>query len=382
MTHPSRLRGVPWRPRLGPLLAAAALVGIAAALLDARLRAMPARGLPLAAVLAHERDDHGFVVHETANFAAGSPAVVLVGSSALREGVEAAPVMRRRLEQALGRPVAYANLSTFDQTLAESFLLVSNLRLGPGSLLVLEVKPRRFSADADELAAAYNHPRLATLDEHELLRLLLGLGLPVSAAPTVWRDRTALRHYVEGRIAPHVREAVHGLVTLRCGWSCMAALGRGPWWRTQARYLAFAYPDRSLDGATLARMAEEIRGERLPAFRRNAPLSAALARAIIDRTVADGAAVILLELPHHRLSREAYAPVGAAYAALVRDLASRGAVYVDWSDDPGFGDADFFDLDHLRPAGRRRLTERLIGLIRRADAFASAAGGDEAAARR
>jgi hypothetical protein len=361
--------GIRLRPRLAPLAAAAVIVAAGLLALDLWLADAPAHGLPLESVLAHERDDHGYVVHTVSNFRPGnSAAIVLVGTSSLREALAAPRIMADSLEKALGQPVAYANLSTFDQSLAESFLLISNLALPPGSTLVLEVKPRRFTPEETELEAAYNSPRLAGLDEAALHTLLARLHLSLTPAPRVWRSRSALSHYVQGRLSAPVRQSIQQLTTLRCGWSCIQSVFGESWWRSPRRYLPFAYPDTSLDLAELERRSSRIVGERVPRFARNEQASAAIAAAIVDWAATHRVKLVLLELPTHRLSREAYAPVRSAYAGIIQRLVAGGVSYVDWSTHPSFGDADFFDLDHLRPAGRRKLTAMFLELMQRMDA--------------
>jgi hypothetical protein len=148
------------------------------------------------------------------------------------------------------------------------------------------------------------------------------------------------------------------------------------WFRVPRRYLAYAYPDLSLPDEPLRGLRQEIVSVRVPEFLQNHRLDAAAIGAIIDRARSNGATVLLVDPPRHPYSLSAYAPVDAIYRKEIAALVERGAKYVDLSQAPQIGPADFYDLDHLRPSGRSTFSRLLI------EAFDGWLNGAEADLRR
>ena len=132
-------------PRLAPLIAAAFTVLAAFGFLEIWLGPERLAGVPLTTVLAHERDDHGYIAHQVANASPAKRRAVLVGGSSLREGLLAPKVLSRKLSAAADMNITAYNLSSFDQTMTESLGIVSNLRLGPSDVVFLGLGPRRFT---------------------------------------------------------------------------------------------------------------------------------------------------------------------------------------------------------------------------------------------
>ena len=360
---PSLAVGPIWfRPRLSAILAAAVLLLVILAIGEAWLRNGPLAGTTLGFALANERDDHGYVSHALQNFGApGRPDIIVIGTSAIREGLLGAPIMERRLKDKFGTAVRFHNLSTFDQTPTEALAIVAAAPLTRATLVVIEIKPRRLAHTGAELFAAYETPRIPALPDNAVRKFLaseklIGWFRP----PLLWRDRVWFHHVLEGRIDPPVRDKLRDLAALRCGYSCLSQLATRAWFRVPHRYLAYAYPDLSLPDEQLHDLCREIVSVRVPEFLQNHGLDAAAMGAIIDRARTSGATVLLVDPPRHPYSLSAYAPTDALYRADIAALVQRGAEYVDLSRAPQIRPADFYDLDHLRPSGRATFSRLLV----------------------
>jgi hypothetical protein len=356
---------VRFRPRTAAILTSASILMLALAGSEAWLRSNPLAGVPLPHALANERDDHGYVAHSVRNYGApGHPDITVIGTSALREGLLAAPIMERRLKEMVGVQTRFHNLSTFDQTLTEALTVAAAAPLTGATLLVLEIKPRRFAHSAAELRSAYTAPRMAMLPDDAPFELLTREGLVGRlGSPSLWRHRVWLHHFMDGRIDPGVRSLITDLVTFRCGPACLRGLATTAWLRAPRRYLAHAYPDLSLPEQRLLGLREEIVSIRVPEFVENHGLNAVAATAILDRVRDAGATVLLVDPPRHPYSLSAYSPVKNLYRDEIAALVDHGAKYLDLSQAPQIGAADFYDLDHLRPSGQATLSRLLLDAI-------------------
>jgi hypothetical protein len=360
---PSLAVGPIWfRPRLSAILAAAAVLLLILAIDEAWLRNSPLVGTTLGFALANERDDYGYVSHALQNFGTpGQPDIIVIGTSAMREGLLAAPIMERLLKGKFGTAVRFHNLSTFDQTPTEALAIVAAAPLTRATVVVIEIKPRRLAHSSAELFAAYETPRIPALPDNAVREFLAGEKLiGWFRPPLLWRDRVWLHHVLEARIDPPVRDKLRDLVVLRCGYSCLSELATRAWFRVPHRYLAYAYPDLSLPDEQLHDLCREIGSVRVPEFRQNHGLDAAAIATIIDRARINGATVLLVDPPRHPFSLLAYAPTDAFYREDIAALVQRGAEYVDLSHIPQIRPADFYDLDHLRPSGRATFSRLLV----------------------
>jgi hypothetical protein len=278
--------------------------------------------------------------------------IVAVGTSALREGLLGAPIMQAQFRERFGPAATFSNLSTFDQTFTESLMILSSLPIGSDTVVVLEMKPRRFAHSADQLRSTYTTPRLPGISD-EAVR---GFLEDQAAVPRTWRYRLAFRNYIEGRVAPELRENLAKAGALACGFECLSRLFTGPWLRSPRRYLAFAYPDITLPETRLLELEQQVASQRVAEFTKNEALNLDAAAAIVDYAVRRGARVLMIELPRHSRSRAAYAPIDQVYREAAHNLIRRGAEYVDFSSGTGVVDSDFYDLDHLRPSGREKVS--------------------------
>lgn len=109
-------------------------------------------------------DDYAFASIEAKQFAAtaqGRPALVLVGTAAMREGLLPATDIAALLKQRLGRDVPVVNLSSGGQSPLEAAGLVFEIAPQGKGTLVLAVSPSRMAASGGELQNLLDHPRLA-----------------------------------------------------------------------------------------------------------------------------------------------------------------------------------------------------------------------------
>jgi hypothetical protein len=110
----------------------------------------------------------------------------------------------------------------------------------------------------------------------------------------------------------------------------------------------------------LLELEQQVASQRVVEFTKNKGVNLDAAAAIVDYALRRGARVLLTELPRHSRSQAAYAPIDRAYREATHDLMRRGAEYMDLSNGTGIADSDFYDLDHLRPSGRERLSSVLL----------------------
>jgi hypothetical protein len=343
------------------MLTAAVLLLMSLAFANWWLEGDPLAQLPLQLVLATERDDHGFVSHAARNYGQpGRPAIAVIGTSALREGLQATPIMERLVKERFGQTATFRNLSTFDQTLTETLALASTIPINADTVLVIEIKPRRLAHEADQLRGAYSTPRLIGVRDEAVFDFLRKHDLGSNRIPALWRYRTAIRHYLNGRLDHRFRSRLADLVTMHCGAECVTGLVGGPWLRTPRRYLQFAYPDLSLPQERLKRLQQKIASTRIPEFHKNHALGTTAAGGIIEAARAKGATVLLMEPPRHPYSIEAYAAIDPLYRGDIAALTKSGAKYIDLSKAAAIGPESFYDLDHLRPAGRSEFSRLFV----------------------
>jgi hypothetical protein len=92
---------------------------------------------------------------------AGRPALVLVGTAAMREGLLPADEIQSIISKRKGREIPVVNLLTGGQSPMEAAGLVHEVAPQVKGTLVLAVSPSRMAASTGELGTLLEHPRLA-----------------------------------------------------------------------------------------------------------------------------------------------------------------------------------------------------------------------------
>lgn len=337
-------------PRLGPIIVALLLFAGIVVFLNHLLRIETLEGVSERYVLAHERDDHGHIMHAVANLSVDRPLLLLIGGSTMREGFIASALLQRQLK-AEGVVRNVVNLSSFDQSLAETRAILATIvergMLKSGDTVVLGMNPNRLSK-ADDFGFPLERLPLLTADMAPLLQ------------PAIWRAKTAFWAWVEGHLTPRLLEAGAKIHRLECGSDCLGDLVAGEWFRWPRRYLPFAYPDNELPQDVREGMAEEIRRLRVPDFRLNHEREAARLRSIVGMLQSVKVQVALINLPRSEMSYRAYASVEVVYLDHMRRLADSDAVFIDLAVDADLTNVTYYDLEHIRAASRPAVTNRLV----------------------
>lgn len=369
------------RPRLLPLVLALLTTAALLLTLEAYHDLDSFAGVPLRAVLANERDDHGHAMHTVANMTVGgSHRFVALGGSALREALPPDRVLAREWQRETGRSASFVNLSTFDQGMVESLELFDTLAkrdaVDGRDTLLLSVNPRRLSDGAKQALAEFDSSTLPFTSRHALAAVLRAHGRKPHTWPAVWRARAWVRAYLEGRMAPGFRDALGSLVKLDCERACLERMARKPWFRRPRTYLQYAYPDIALTADRKAAIADEVRTRRMPAVRRHLPFAQDVTAKLLELAATRNVQVVLVDLPRDPRSLAAYADIGPLYDDAVQALVAQGAAYIDLRAALGLGSDAFYDLDHLRPAHRKTLARELLRRIEDLNRMPTASTGD------
>lgn len=340
---------------------------------------------------ATERDDHGRLVAEVNAIAASearpSGSVFLVGGSTVREGLVPDPVIQEALDAHLGADApTFRTLYSFDQSLAETARVVTNLPLTAGDTVVIGINPRRFSFGRLALANEAASSRLSLLDGSGLSAIAddqrVADALRASTdsyraklddisssrlfspwdSLAVFEHRLFLRNWFEGRLSAATTQSWGNLTSLRLAdvqWGSLIDLSL----REVRQPIRYGFGAEALTDTKKDEIARIVAEERVPAYFEHADVDFALLAALADQVTSSGAELILLELPRSAASSNAYGPVWDDYDPRVDELATAaGATRIDLRS-LQFDDDEFFDLEHLLSAARPRLTDAVVDAL-------------------
>lgn len=277
--------------------------------------------------------------------AQGRPALVLVGTAAMREGLLPAPDIEQRLASRLGRAVPVVNLSTGGQSPLEAAGLVFEAAPQARGTLVLAVSPSRMAASGGELQKLLDHPRLAFMNDGIRREAeALGLKLPTSTGIYLLDN---LQFYVV-----RANSFVANLLT-----------GNRPV-NDEQTYLGRGHQD-----AAQWEQDTRILTRRLAGYDQNFPANIAPYRRIV-RWIKDNHLpwnVVLLEIPlNPRALAAAAGPdfYPAHVANMRRFCAEEGCAYVNSNTRALLAEEHFFDWSHLSSQrGKELFTDDFLDSI-------------------
>lgn len=334
--------------------------------------------------LATERDDHGRLMAEVNAIADLEPrqagAVFIVGGSTVREGLVPDPVIQDAVDGVLGADApAIHTLYSFDQSLAETARIVTNLPLSEGDTVVLGINPRRFGFGPEALDNEVAKSRISLLDRSGLEEIIEDPAVDAAIDDSgnrldrasssmlfspwdklaVFEHRLFLRNQFQGRLAADTSNAWGDLTTLRLSdvaWTSLFDLER----RDIRRPIRYGFGATPLPDADKAEIAIDVATVRVPAYFEHSDVDFAVLAALAEHVHSSGADLVFLELPRAGASTDAYGAVWDDYDGRVDALASEsGAERLDLRS-LEFDDDEFFDLEHLLAAARPRLTDIVI----------------------
>lgn len=296
----------------------------------------------------NEIDDYAFASIEAKRAAektAGKPALVLVGTAAMREGLLPARDIETMLGQRLGRPVPVLNLSTGGQSPLEAAGLVWEVAPKARGTLVLAVSPSRMAASGGELQNLLDHPRLAFMNDGIRREAeALGLKVPASSGSYLLDN---LQFYV---IRAH---------TFAANWLS----GTRPENDVQT-YISRGREDGEAWGKDI-----RILSKRLSGYDKNFPANIAPYRRIL-RWVKENHLpwnVVLLEIPlNPRAIAEATSPdfYPAHVANMTKFCAEEGCTYVNSNIRNLLAEEHFYDWSHLSSRrGKEIFTDAFLSQI-------------------
>ena len=352
---------VVFAPRLTPIVAAWLVLLSACLWLESSASLSWLERAGLRSVLAHERDDYGYILYRTASMPESEGIrIVAAGGSTLREGFLADALTTRQLQETVDPAITFQNLSSFSQTMAETLqifeTLLSRDSLQSGDVFVVGINPRRFGALTDDLRNVFTSPRLPLLETAALRDVLEDAGEGSTWRPMVWKLRTAARSWIEGRVSADLQTSLSHIRELNCDFSCLGTLLHSRWLKTPRRYFQYAYPNTALPMEQKEAIADEVRSIRVDQVRKGALLSLSIAKEIVALGRENDIDVVFLELPRDPLSYTAYESVAELYLNVIEELKRSGGHYVDLTDKRRFVSADFHDLDHILASRRPAIT--------------------------
>lgn len=351
------------RPRLTPMLAAAAVVaGVCTwarwGLYERPFDVIP--GDPVAAAAWGPDIYTARQIHDAANRAQDRRQVVIVGGSSLVDALAWPEEIAAAIASRGGPPVTVLHLGTSGQTMAESHYALLNLPLAPGAIVYLHVNPGRVvNARPGDFAAIRRLETLPFLDPAVLAPLsaegtasdewVLSRLLPVAVR--------ALRHRLLSHVAPEAMAALERARRPGCHSSCVLAVWRSPWITAVTPVSARFRYGRPPMPVAVKRSFELAIAER---WRHMTDDHARNAGALLDmvreRVQAQGGRLVLLEPPQDPDLEPVRAPARPLYRRILGDQAKKGVIYADYSGIPGFGSDLFFDHTHMLPAAREAFT--------------------------
>jgi hypothetical protein len=343
--------------RLGPLLAALVVWGAGVLFANSRLGLERFRGVPEAAIVRSRTDDVGHVLYTLANSVPPrSSAVVLLGSSAFREGFPEPSAMMTRL-RARGVASSWLLLATSGQTLAESIALADFTSAPPGSILVIHLTPERVTTQRSDVEQELAAPGIPFLADSSVRRLAFGSGHG-SRVPALLKYRTWLEHALYSRLGTEgyaCAVRLHRLNLSALGCTLHALTAPAP----SEPYRLFNYPPHPLQAAVKDSLARIAHFQAVMRRELDAGLAAELLADLTRREAAHGVSVLLLRLPSAPRVRDAEASLEAQFRTVERRAEAAGARVLDLSE-AAFADSDFYDLHHLLPAARERIADALL----------------------
>ncbi|MEL6371025.1 MAG: hypothetical protein AAFR03_09930 [Pseudomonadota bacterium] len=327
-------------------------------------------------ILAHEKDDHGHLMMEVLSIRQSEqllsdqrPTAYIVGGSTLREGLLPDPILMREYLPD-GMDLEIRTLYSFDQTMAETARVVTNLPLKPGDLVVIDINPRRLGFGPETFANEAALSRLSLLPDDKLaaFRHELWYGWPElknweRGLFSFWAHRLFVRQWIEGRTGAKTKAAWSALVNGSLGASRARHLfDFAP--RPVRQHIRYAYSNSPLPNTKKDEIARRVRDERVDEYFQHKDFSLSLLRVLARDIRSQGANPIMLELPRSKRSVDAYGPVWEDYNQQVLLLgAPENDSHIDLRD-MQFSEEDFYDLEHLLRDQRPALSQAVIdGII-------------------
>lgn len=268
-----------------------------------------------------------------------TPAVYLVGGSAVRESISSDKDLAAAIAQAGARRPFVRLLASNMQTLPETLALIDNLPAGAGGVVVIGVHHITFISGPDNARLQLRGINLVM--KSRALRAFVADRLESDPANDL---RDGVRAYLAKYREKHAADAFEGplLTYVQHHYGQKSVMSKG----SKRRGI-----DNWLDG----------RGSPNGLFATNFEYSAALLGECVRLARHKGYEVLLME---DTLDSEV---VGGAfklyqekYRAVCDKLVRRyDAHYVDLTRSSGINDKDFHDLYHLVPSGRAKWTPRL-----------------------
>ncbi len=342
-------------------------------------RTDPARLLTLDALslLAHEKDDHGYLVRTALNAASDTDvnadavsgkSVYLIGGSTLREGLLPDPVLSRDYWTAR-EGARITTLFSFDQTMAETARVLSNLPLRKGDAVVIDVNPRRMSFGPETLNGEAFGSRISLMPYAPLTPLIekirsreRGVDPPPRVRPALAQHRLFARQWLEGRLPSRIKTAWSDLVG-----GVLTAGRLGDLFAIKPRrlrqFIRYAYGSAPLSDARKDAIARAVAATRPPQYFENREFSFELLRVLVASLREQGVTVILLEMPRSARSKSAYGPVWIDFherlAAVVETI---GARHIDLLD-MAIPEDGYYDLEHVLRARRPALSKAVMDAL-------------------
>jgi hypothetical protein len=351
-------------PRLSTILAAFMTLVLILVYYNAYLALPHFSKKSLSTLLSTERDDYGHISYALANLPQKPYlGVFTIGGSGMREALPATTIYEKQLNCSLRGPVKYENLSSFGQTLSESLEIAANIiKQGfakKGSVFVVAINPRRFTESPQQAISLCNTPRLPLINCQKTYDLLLEQGYKLSWQPNLLHQKLVIRNYIQGHLSARFKKAMNNLSRFECGSSCLISLLTNSPMRTPTHYFQYAYPDKSLPLDVKLNMKEQIKQLRTSEYSENHEFSLLILEHLIKLVNDNHYKLILVELPRAPESYQGYESIEKSYQQLITQLMTNGVTYLDLNDKEKFMSSNFYDLDHLRPASRPIIADKL-----------------------
>lgn len=351
------------RPRLAPMLAAAAAVAVACSWARWELHEHPFDVIPADPLAAAAWGPDIYTarqIHDAASRFDDRRQVVIVGGSSIVDALPWPDDVARAIAAHGGPPVTVLHLGTSGQTIAESHYALLNLQLAPGAVVYLHVNPGRVvNARSGDFAAIRRLETLPFLDP-AVLAPLAGEGaaddepalsrlLPVAAR--------ALRHRLLSQVTPEAIAALERARRPGCDTACILAVWRAPWITAITPVSARFRYDRPPMAASAKRSFEEVIAAR---WRRITEAELRDITKLLDmlreNVQAQGGALVLFEPPQDPSLETIRMAARPLYRGIIDAQVKKGVIYADYSGIPGFDSELFFDHTHMLPAAREAFT--------------------------
>lgn len=262
--------------------------------------------------------------------------VIILGSSTMHCALGSDVQMSALVSEKVAKPIQVINLSTANQSILTSLALLDNLKLKPGSLIILQLGALRFEQGLDA-ERKLTVRRIPFIDYGHADALLFGEDMEDRYMPAIFKYGLWINYVY--KLIPNLQN------------------------KLEASYMRYYGYQTRMSEADLKNYNQVILEKVCPNYIKDHVAAVSLTRAIVDEANKKNLHLVIVLLPISSEGKQFRNKIAIPNAEDMAALKKLNVPIYDFEDDARFSDVDFYDFYHLLENGRKKLLPLLLDII-------------------